>query len=321
MGHRFKTILVGLSLAACSNTVDRNEEEARGVAALGVNAVRAADGDLRGGRYVVLLRAPSVARYDGGNPDFAATKRQGVEPLDARNQNARAYRAHLRSMHHSVADRVGASVEQSFTVASNGFSADLTAEQASLLSSDSRVLLMQEDTLVHGDLVSPAEFLGMTGKNGAWSLSGGQSKAGDGIVIAAIDSGIWPKSKSFAGPELTSDPQTKWHIKRTGTAISMDKARGGTFAGVCQTGVGWTASDCSTKVIGARYYNTGYLNSGLAISDSTTPRPWMATATARTRQAPLPAASSTASRSKESPSVRCQGWRPRSDRRLQGAVG
>ena len=35
MGHRLKTLLLVLSLAACSNTVDRNEEPARAVAALG----------------------------------------------------------------------------------------------------------------------------------------------------------------------------------------------------------------------------------------------------------------------------------------------
>jgi len=216
---------------------------------------------------VVLLRAPSVAQYDGGEAGFPATRVHGGGQLDARSANARAYRAHLRSVQHSVADGVGAQVQQSYTVASDGFSTRLTADQASQLSSDSRVLLMQKDSLVHGDAVSPADFLGMTGKNGAWSKVGGQDRAGDGVVVADIDSGIWPESRSFAGPALTSSAQTKWHIKQTGTTISMDKARGGTFRGVCQSGESWAASNCSTKVVGARYYDTGYLQAH-AILDS-----------------------------------------------------
>ena len=220
------------------------------------------------GRYVVLLRAPSVATYDGGDPRFPATKPPQGGHLDAKTKEARAYGAHLQSTQRDVAGKVGATVEQNFVVASNGFTADLTGAQATVLAADPRVLLVHEDELVHGDTWNTPDFLGLTGKNGAWTKNGGQDKAGSGIVIAGLDSGIWPESRSFSGLPLTTQAQTKWHIKRVDNTISMDKADGGVFRGTCQTGEDWTAAQCTTKVVGARYYTAGLLAIGGTIPDS-----------------------------------------------------
>jgi subtilisin family serine protease len=218
--------------------------------------------NLTGGRYVVLLREPSATRYDGGNPRYAATRTTGDRQFDARSQRVRSYTAHLRSTQEAIAGSVGADVDQSYTVASNGFSAELTGKQAFELSSDRRVLMVQQDEVVHGDTWNTPKFLGLTGKNGAWTKHGGQRHAGAGIVVADLDSGIWPESKSFAGSALTQSPKTKWDISRTGTATRMEKADGGVFTGECELGAEWTADDCNTKLIGARFYNTGYLNGG-----------------------------------------------------------
>ena len=42
------------------------------------------------------------------------------------------------------------------------------------------------------------------------------------------------------------------------------------WAGTCQTGEGWTASNCNNKLIGARYFNAGRA----ATPGSTRNRPW-----------------------------------------------
>ena len=223
---------------------------------------------LTAGRYVVLLREPSAAQYDGTDPRFAATRARGDRQFDARSQRVRTYTAHLRSAQRSIASSVGADVDQSYTIAANGFSTALTQEQALDLSSDRRVLLLQKDQLVHADTWNTPRFLGLTGKRGAWATHGGQKKAGAGIVVADLDSGIWPEAKSFAGPALTRNPQTKWHISRIGTSTRMDKADGGVFTGQCELGEDWTADDCNTKLIGARSYSAGYLASGNAIIDA-----------------------------------------------------
>ena len=225
-----------------------------------VRADKAPLADLTGGRYVVVLRAPSASGYAAANPT-------GGEGFNARSARAQNYIDRLHTTQQSLAREVGARIDQSFTIATNGFSAHLTSQQAFQLSSDRRVLLLQKDTLVHSDGINTADFLGMTGKNGAWSQGGGRSQAGAGIVVADLDSGIWPESKSFAGSKLTSTPKTKWDISRNGTSTRMEKATGGVFRGKCQLGDAWKASDCNTKLIGARYYSDGYLGSGGKLLD------------------------------------------------------
>jgi subtilisin family serine protease len=214
------------------------------------------------GRYVVLLREPGATRYNGSNPKYAATRAQGDGGFDASSSRVAAYSSHLRAAQQSVAKSVGAKVDQSYTIALNGFSADLTAKQAQALAADRSVLLIQKDQLVHADTWNTPNFLGLTGKNGAWTKHGGQKHAGDGIVVADLDSGIWPEAKSFAAPALSETPKTKWDISRTGTSTRMEKADGGVFNGECQVTADWTAADCNTKLIGARYYNEGYLAGG-----------------------------------------------------------
>jgi len=217
---------------------------------------------MTGGRYVVLLREPGAAGYNGGNARYAATRARGDAQFDASSARVATYTSHLRASQRSIAKSVGARVDQSYTVALNGFSAELTAKQAQALAADRSVMLIQKDQLVHADTWNTPSFLGLTGKNGSWTTHGGQKHAGDGIVVADLDSGIWPEAKSFAGPALTETPKTKWDISRTGTSTRMEKADGGVFNGECEVTADWTADNCNTKLIGARYYNEGYLQGG-----------------------------------------------------------
>jgi hypothetical protein len=92
--------------------------------------------------------------------------------------------------------------------------------------------------------------LGLEGEHGLWAAAGGADQAGAGTVIADIDSGIAPDNPSFAGKPLGSTPGDEPY--RDGTGIAFRKADGGVFHGACQTGDGFTAADCSTKLIGAR---------------------------------------------------------------------
>jgi hypothetical protein len=213
------------------------------------------------GRYVVLLREPSAARYDGGNARFRATRPRGETQFRADSAPVRAYTSHLRSTQRTIAGEVGARPMTSYTIATNGFAARLTGEQALELATDRRVLLVTEDTARKLDTWNTPNFLGLTGRRGAWTTHGGQRRAGAGVVVGDLDSGAWPESESFAGRPLTSDPRTKWDIFRVGTATSMEKRDGGVFRGQCQLGEEWTADDCNRKLIGARFYPDGFLDS------------------------------------------------------------
>jgi subtilisin family serine protease len=205
---------------------------------------------LGAGRYVVMLREPAAAGSVTGSESGR---------FDARSARVTAYRAQLRRTQSTVAATYGAKPVESFTAASNGFVADLSGKQASALSGDRRVLLVEKSRTLKPATWRSPKFLGLTGKNGAWTTHGGQRKAGAGVVIADLDSGIWPESKSFAGARLTKKPKTTWDISRRGTATRMEKADGGVFRGQCVIAKKWDRGDCNTKIIGARYYGDSFL--------------------------------------------------------------
>ncbi|MCM0620257.1 S8 family serine peptidase [Nocardioides bruguierae] len=209
------------------------------------------------GDYIVLLKQPAAASYTGGTNGFAATRSASGE-FNARSTAATQYRGYLRTQHRSLARSVGAKIASQYTIASNGFSATLTGTQASQLSKDSSVMAVvpnDKRELLDYDSDNTAKFLDMVGRKGAWNQNGGKSDAGDGVVVGVIDTGIWPESESFQGAALTAAASGSWgaHIDPLGNT-TMRKADGGTFNGRCETGEDFELSDCSTKIIGARYY-------------------------------------------------------------------
>jgi subtilisin family serine protease len=206
------------------------------------------------GRYIVILRAPSAAQYDGADGRFTATRPQPGGQLRGDSDAVRAYTQHLRRTHRAVAEDVGAEVARDYTVALNGFAARLTGRQATELLTDRRVLTVVEDEARSVDTWASPEFLGLVGKNGAWGRTGGRKNAGAGTVVGILDTGIWPESASFAGARLNDQKKTKWDIHRIGQRTFMDKADGTRFNGVCQTTEDFLRKHCNTKLIGARYY-------------------------------------------------------------------
>lgn len=219
---------------------------------------RPATSSLADGRYVVLLRAPAATGYAGGTGSYAAT-RSTTGQFNARSARVAAYSAHLRRTHAEVARDHGTEPVQDFTVAANGFVADLTKEQAFDLSTDRRVLLVEKSRTLRLTTWHSPDFLGLTGRHGAWARHGGRDGAGAGVVIGDLDSGIWPESKSFAGEKLTKKPKTTWDISRRGEKTRMEKVDGQVFRGRCQIAEKWHKRDCTTKIVGARYYADSFL--------------------------------------------------------------
>ncbi len=216
------------------------------------------------GRYVVVLTKPPATGF--------VTSRRGGDGFDARSVAVRNYSARLRADHDGLADEVGATVDQHFTLASNAFIADLSAEQARDLATDRKVLMIQKRAIVHADTWNTPSYLGLTGPRGVWRKSGGPGGAGDGIVIGVIDSGIWPDSESFAGRPLANAPKTKWDISIDGDTTRMEKKDGGVFTGRCEAGEEFTIADCSTKLISARYYVEDYGLDNVLEDDYLSPR-------------------------------------------------
>ncbi|WP_253259207.1 S8 family peptidase [Subtercola boreus] len=221
--------------------------------------------DFTAGRYIVTMTNPAVSTYSGGIGSFAATKPAEGDQMNARSAPVTSYSNFLATRQREVADSAGVSIGYSYTLALNAFSANLTPEQASALTSSRDVAQVTPDEIKHITAAEPSTtYLGLDGATGVWAQNGGVSEAGKGIVIGDLDTGIAPENPSFAGaalgttagdaPYLTSEVDPE----HPDTTIRFDKADGGTFYGACVTGQQFTASDCSTKIVGARYFVDGF---------------------------------------------------------------
>ncbi|GHJ42634.1 hypothetical protein Sm713_82430 [Streptomyces sp. TS71-3] len=221
-------------------------------------------GHLATGRYVVNLADAPVATYRGGTDRIPATAPAPGAKLDTTSTDAHRYRDYLAGRQNQAAASVGAKIAKRYSVASDGFTATLTAAQVVRLSARKDVLSVVPDRFNKvADDTRSTDFLGLSGAHGLWSALGGTAKAGRGVVIADLDTGIWPESASFAAPKLGTQPPTAkdpYRPYRRGSSIVMRKADGGTFTGTCQAGERFTADLCNTKIIGARYYGDTWLS-------------------------------------------------------------
>jgi subtilisin family serine protease len=239
---------------------------AAGLVAVPATASYAADGpavvgdsQFADGKYIVTLREPAAATYEGGQPGLARTAVPEGSDLDAQSAPVQDYAEHLKGVQQDVAAAAGATVEASYAVTTNAFAADLTAAQAAKLASDPSVAAVSKNELLKLQATPSTEFLGLgdaEGNGGVWDAVGGREKAGEGVVVGIIDSGIAAGNASFAGDPLGSASDTEPHLDGDRTVFA--KGDGGTFTGVCQTGVQFDAGDCNTKLIGARYFVDGF---------------------------------------------------------------
>lgn len=214
------------------------------------------------GKYVVTLERPPIASYQGGEPGIPATRPAPGQDVDVDSPAAQQYAEVLEAEQVAVAEAVAATPDTSYTVALNGFAADLSAEQAQAISAAPGVLAVVKDSWrsVTDDRNS-ADFLKLTGDGGLWSKLGGPDEAGKGVVIGVFDTGIWPENPSFAGAALGTapDPAAPYQAYREGDEIVQQKANGQTFRGVCQAGEEFSADLCNSKVISARYFGDNFL--------------------------------------------------------------
>jgi len=202
---------------------------------------------LTSGRYIVMTAGDPLATYAGGVSGFGATKPNAGAKVDTRSANARGYAKHLADGHAKALAAVGASglARYDYSVAFNGFSAALTGAQADAIAKAPGVVKVWKDEVRKADTISTPGFLGLSGAAGVWQKQfGGVSHAGEGVIIADLDTGIWDQNPAF-DPLSSPRPDqatidAKWH-------------------GVCNAGTEQPIK-CTNKIIGARYYGAGFGN-------------------------------------------------------------
>jgi subtilisin family serine protease len=195
--------------------------------------------------YIVLLEEAPVGAYEGGIAGYPATRPAPGKKLDKKSSNVQKYAGYLNGRHDAVAGGVGATRLYDYVYSLNGFAAVLTKGQVAQLKATKGVVSVERDTLSQPTTDNSPTFLGLNAGGGIWSQLGGQGSAGEDVIIGVVDTGIWPEHPSFADTGY-GPPPAGWN-------------------GECQSGEQWTQSDCTDKLIGARYFEKGFGHFGGAL--------------------------------------------------------
>jgi hypothetical protein len=201
--------------------------------------------------YIVRLAEQPVSAYDGSIKGFQATRPRKGDKIDPNSPAVINYKSYLESRHDAVLASVGGGKKlYSYGYVFNGFAAELTAEQAEKVAATSGVLSVEKDTARPLDTSSTPTFLGINATGGLWDQLGGVGSAGENIIIGIVDGGAWPEHPSFSDRTGQNGNGTQ------DGKLSYQQIPG--WNGRCVPGENFTASNCNQKLIGARYYNSGW---------------------------------------------------------------
>jgi len=156
---------------------------------------------------MVKLDYDSVATYEGGIQGLSATSPNKTGKKLKQNKGAvDAYQAHVASVEQDITSAIQGAVSDetiraSYRIAYGGVAMQLPANQIDELLSVEGVVAVQKDTLQQPETsVTPA----FTGASAVWPSLGGSSKAGEGVIVGVIDTGIWPQHPSYADPGISN---------------------------------------------------------------------------------------------------------------------
>ena len=206
--------------------------------------------------YIVQLADAPAATYNGTVRGLAATRVAPGVKFDATAPGVRAYVNYLNLRRSTALAAVGnAPVLHRYDLVFNGFSAKLTENEASSLKGTAGVVSVTESELRKLDTTRTPGFLGISAPGGLWSQLDAASRnvKGEDVIIGVIDSGVWPEDPSFS--DKTAGSKAVGY-NQPGTVVYG--AAPAKWKGVCQAGEGFTSAMCNNKLIGARYYVTGF---------------------------------------------------------------
>lgn len=218
--------------------------------------------------YIVQLRqAPALEAAND-------SRRVGEERFDARSPLVSSYGAALVDSHDRLLAAIGAPDAKlySYKLAFNGFAARLTAAQAAQLRADPAVQRVTPDRVKLLRSNASAQFLGLLDPGNG--LRNARGLTGEGVVIGIIDSGIDPSHPAFAHLEAKPKPRLcrgSWARESLLGAWLCHRFRKPRYRplyaplpgwhGRCQAGPGFPATACNDKLIGARFYASGFRDS------------------------------------------------------------
>ncbi|CAI5502594.1 unnamed protein product [Closterium sp. Naga37s-1] len=128
----------------------------------------------------------------------------------------------------------------SYKFAANGFAARLTQADVRRLKRHAMVADVTRSYGVRSATTYTPRFLQLPGS--MWASSGGGSRAGEGVVIGVVDTGIWPEHPSF-------------RVANSSHVYPLPPRR---WAGKCVRTRDFPASRCTRKLVGARFFSRAY---------------------------------------------------------------
>lgn len=241
--------------------------------------IRLADGESPAARrvYIVQLDAPSAAetfaRQVKGTAQAGAAKAQ--PRFDKNSALVSGYAAKLEAAQDRVLSKAapGARKVYSYVYGLNGFAAEMTPAQAHKLESLPEVLNVWEDEIRPLTTNFSPDFLELF--DASSGLRSARGLDGEGVVIAFIDSGVYPEHPALADTREADRPRAcrsswgentllgQWLCKRYRKAddvLMFEPPEG--WNGTCETGERFEADACNNKLIGARWFIDGAEASG-----------------------------------------------------------
>ena len=151
---------------------------------------------------VIKLDYDALAAYTGDVRGLAATSpAQTKKRLTGKSAAEVAYDKHVTAIDASVRSAIKAKVPsaklgRSLKVVYGGIVAKVPARDAAKLLTVAGVAAVQSDTVNQPERLDEApQFMGA---NALWKQLGGQKLAGQGVIFADLDSGVWPEHEMLA---------------------------------------------------------------------------------------------------------------------------
>ncbi|XP_024978675.1 subtilisin-like protease SBT3.9 [Cynara cardunculus var. scolymus] len=143
----------------------------------------------------------------------------------------------LASVHSGSVEEAHASHLYTYKHGFRGFAAKLTDDQALQIAEMPGVVSVFENKIRRLHTTHSWDFIGLAGEE-TMEIPGFSTKDQVNVIIGFIDTGIWPESASFSDTDMPPVP-AGWR-------------------GKCQSGEAFNITHCNRKLIGARYYLSGY---------------------------------------------------------------
>jgi len=229
--------------------------------------------------YIVQLAAPSAAEHHAEIYKTFVKPGAGVGlprvRFDKSSPAIQNYAARLLEQQDRVLQRAGPGTEliYRYQYGLNGFAARMNVAEAHKLENLSEVLHVWEDEVRPLATNFSADFLELF--DGNTGLRGPVGLDGDGVVIAIIDSGIYPEHPALADTREADRPslcQGSWaensflgrwlchRYDKLEDVLIFEPPE--TWNGACVSGEQFESTACNNKLIGARYFIAGAEASG-----------------------------------------------------------